>query len=255
MNSPLLNIRLWLTAGLGVLLFGTHGSVAADSAQTAPVLVELFTSEGCSSCPPAEALLRKLDTQLVQGAQVIVLEEHVDYWDDLGWKDPFSSHLWTARQTEYAQRLNVRAPYTPQMVVNGATEFVGSDARRAESALRGATAGTAVPTRISEVKFEGGKAQAHIETNASPANAEVFVALALDRAETQVRSGENGGRKLEHVAILRSLNRVGRVRKGDSFSRDVSVPADLAGKPARIIAFVQEPNQGHILGAAVEPIR
>src|ERR1700674_4434461 len=114
----------------------------ARAASSNPILVELFTSEGCSSCPPAEALLRTLDAaQPIPGAQLIVLEEHVDYWDDQGWQDPFSAHAFTVRQSDYVKRLHLNSgPYTPQMVVNGSEAFVGSDRAQAGRALAKAVA-------------------------------------------------------------------------------------------------------------------
>ena len=229
-------------------------SVAADSARATPVLVELFTSEGCSDCPPADALLRQMDAQSIPGAQLIVLEEHVDYWDDQGWKDPFSSHEWTLRQSDYAERLHVKAPYTPQMVVDGVDQFVGNDANKANSAIRSALGSGTVSVQISGVKTDHGKILAHIETGATPANAKILAALVLEHAETQVARGENGGRKLEHVAILQNLDSLGKLRAGESFTKDVSLSAHFSGKAGRLIVFVQEPNQGKVLGAAMERV-
>jgi hypothetical protein len=228
-------------------------AATAQGGARTPIVVELFTSEGCSSCPPADALLRKLDSsQPIPGAQLIVLEEHVDYWDDLGWKDPFSSHDWTLRQTEYAQRLNVRAPYTPQMVVNGGVELLGSDSSNARKVFNAARSLPVVPVRISAIRVESGKVHAHIEAGEVPAKGQVFMALALDHADTQVKRGENGGRHLEHVDVLQSLNSAGKVQKGQSFSKDVVVSAGKPGTAYRLIAFIQEPDQGKIMGAAVE---
>jgi hypothetical protein len=238
-------------------LFGCFDGLAfaADPPSSTPIVVELFTSEGCSSCPQADALLRKLDSsQPVPGAQLIVLEEHVDYWDDQGWKDPFSSHEWTVRQTGYAQRLNVRAPYTPQMVINGGIELLGSDSSGAIKAFNETRSLPAVPIHISAVRVESGKMHAHVETGEVPAKAEIFVALVLDHTDTQVKRGENGGRHLEHVDVLQSLNSAGKAQKGQSFSKDVVVSAK-PGSAYRLIAFVQEPDQGKIVGAAVERLQ
>ncbi len=233
----------------------TSGPSAGDSATAKPVLVELFTSEGCSSCPPADALLRTLDyTQPVPGVQLIVLSEHVDYWDDLGWKDTYSSHAFTVRQQAYADRLRLDGPYTPQMVVDGSLEFVGSDRERANSAFEQARALPKVMIKISSLKLENGNLRAHIETDALPSPAEVFVVLALEHAQSQVLHGENGGHRLEHVAVVRNLVKLGDAAKGEMFSKDVSLALSTPGQPYRLIAFVQEPKQGKVLGATVERV-
>jgi hypothetical protein len=238
---------------IGLLIAVASSPSRGQSANAKPVLVELFTSEGCSSCPPADALLRTLDsTQPVPGIQLIVLGEHVDYWDDLGWKDAYSSHAFTVRQQTYADRLRLASPYTPQMVVDGTLEIVGSDRERANRAFEKARALPKVTVRISSLKIENGSLRAHVDTDPSPAPSEVFVALALDHAQSQVLHGENGGHRLEHVAVVRSLISVGRAASGERFSKDVSLALSTPGLPYRVIAFVQEPNQGKILGATVE---
>jgi hypothetical protein len=243
-------------AGLFFMLILVSHPSSGESAATKPVLVELFTSEGCSSCPPADALLQTLDnTQPVAGVQLIVLGEHVDYWDDLGWRDTYSSHAFTVRQQEYAERLRLASPYTPQMVVDGNFEFVGSDRQLANQAFEKARAVPKVAVRISAVKIENGKVRAHIETDPLPSKSEVFVALALEHAQSQVLHGENGGRHLEHVAVARNLASVGNAAKGEAFTKDVSIAANASNLPYRVVAFVQEPNRGRVLGAAVERVQ
>ena len=218
-----------------------------------PILVELFTSEGCSACPPADSFLRTLDsTQPVPGAQLIVLEEHVDYWDDLGWRDPFSSHALTGRQAEYVSRMRLASAYTPQMVVDGAYQFVGSDRRNATKAFESARLAQKVGIRITSLKLENGMLRAHVESEAVPAKADVLFALVAERAESQVLRGENGGHSLQHVAIVRSLSYLGKAEKGQSFSKDISLELKTVALPGRLIIFLQEPNQGKVLGAAVQ---
>jgi hypothetical protein len=243
---------LWVIAWFGIT---TAPAPSAPSPSPTPILVELFTSEGCSDCPPADRFLRTLDsTQPVPGAQLIVLEEHVDYWDDLGWRDPFSSHAFTLRQQDYVDRMRLASAYTPQIVVDGAYQFVGSDLRSAGKAFQGAGSMSKVGVRISTLKIDKGKLLAHIETDALPSKADVLVAVALEHAESRVLRGENGGHHLEHVAIVKDLEKIGKPDKGRAFSKDISLSTKL-NQPGRLIVFLQEPNQGRILGAAVQPFQ
>jgi len=242
-----------IALALAIAVPAGQASAATPAASTTPIVVELFTSEGCSSCPPADALLRFLDAkQPLEGAQFIVMEEHVDYWDGDKWRDRFSSHEFTVRQTDYTQRLHVAEPYTPEMVVDGAYEFTGNDRARAAAAFEKAHAMPLVPVRVSSVKVENGKLNVHIETDAVPEKADVFAALAIDHADTQVQGGENAGNHLEHVAILKNLSKVGRADKGRPFAKDAAIGLHSLSGPARLIVFLQEPGQGKILGAALE---
>src|SRR5260370_5315386 len=135
---------------LGAKALRSQDASKAPASNGSPVVVELFTSEGCSSCPPADALLARFAEQSPAGnAQVVALEEHVDYWDDQGWKDPFSSHNWTTRQYAYAGVLGNGNPYTPQMVVDGSVEFSGGRAQQAEKSIADAAARAKTPVTLS----------------------------------------------------------------------------------------------------------
>jgi hypothetical protein len=238
-----------------VCIFSASEGKPASAAELGPtpILVELFTSEGCSDCPPADAFLQTLDSkQPVPGALLIVLEEHVDYWDDQGWKDPFSSHALTLRQSSYVDRMRLASAYTPQMVIDGAYQFVGSDRGSASKALASARLSPKIEIRITSAKLEDASTILHVDTDVLPAKADVLVAIAADHAETQVLRGENGGRHLEHVAIVKSLEKVGKAEKGQAFSKDVSISAKGPAQMSRVIVFLQERNQGKILGATVE---
>src|SRR5277367_2245330 len=191
---PLRGVSVALCLGLTFLFAAGAGSSwahfpAGDNKATTPVLVELFTSEGCSSCPPADALLAKMDAlQPIPGTQLIVLSEHVDYWNHDGWTDPFSSASITDRQGAYVRALKLATPYTPQFVVDGFEELQAHDAAQVAQILEKAASAPKVPMRITAANIEPGNPaaiQGHIETDVSSEKhkADVFVAIALDHVE------------------------------------------------------------------------
>ncbi|HVP45063.1 MAG TPA: DUF1223 domain-containing protein [Bryobacteraceae bacterium] len=217
-----------------------------------PVLVELFTSEGCSSCPPADALLAKLDElQPVAGVTVIALEEHVDYWDHLGWRDPFSSADFTARQQRYAESLHVESPYTPEIVIDGHSEFVGNDSHRAlhELVQAARTAKTPVHLTVQDRSADRVSLAVHVDAALSAGN--VWLAIAETRLSSDVAHGENAGRNLKHSAVVRKLTAVGRLKSGEPFSAEPAVKLAKQWKPEnlRAVVFVQDAT-GKVLGAA-----
>jgi hypothetical protein len=216
-------------------------SAGASDSQRRPVLVELFTSEGCSSCPPADRLLQQLDSQ------AIVLSEHVDYWDRLGWRDRFSSPAFTERQQAYARIFRLDSPYTPQMVVDGAAQFTGGDSGQATLEIDKAAGQARTPIFLTR---SGSGVQVRME--GVPHDADIWLALADNADSTKVMAGENKGHTLDHVAVVRSLRKIGAVKRGGgSFTRMVDLPADAAGQ--RIVVFAQEAGQGRVLGAAMLP--
>jgi hypothetical protein len=218
------------------------------------VLVELFTSEGCSSCPPADAFLQQLDTQPFPGKRVIVLSEHVDYWNHIGWTDPYSSADYSKRQSAYGKHFELDSVYTPQMIVDGNSEFVGNSASEVRKSIDRAAGAKKIPVHITGVGLESGTVRAHVETGSFDGKkADVVFVVALNHAESQVARGENAGRRLSHVAVVRNLVKVGSVEPGRPFSQDVSVKLHPGTDETmlRLIAFVQEPGPGRVLGAAV----
>ena len=227
-----------------------------------PVLVELFTSEGCSSCPPADQLLEKLDNQPVAGAEMIVLSEHVDYWNDIGWKDPYSAHLYSERQSIYGKRFGLDSVYTPQMVVDGSSEFVGSNPALADKAFAKALGVPKISVHLWLISADPSSGvHVHLDIGAldpsfGAPEAEVQIAVALSCAESQVSSGENAGHTLTHVSVVRSLTKIGVLKRGQGLSQNVHLNIGPVSEfhNLRLIAFVQEPQQGKVLGAALLPI-
>jgi hypothetical protein len=243
------------------LLFVTL--VYAKPPEDAPhkaVIVELFTSEGCSSCPPADTLLGQLRQDAANGGvEVIPLGFHVDYWNYLGWQDRFSSHAYSQRQEKYSATLRTQGPYTPQMVVNGSDEFVGSDSTRARSAISRA-ANTALSASI-DLKIAAPdkllvRIKAPVATspgNSSPAGAnnDVWLAITEDNLTNKIGAGENGGRTLRHQAVVRDFRLLGHL-SNSNFQGEVplNIAKDWKRADLRAVVFVQEPGTGRISGAA-----
>ena len=222
------------------------------------MLIELFTAEGCSSCPPADHFLEQLDTtQPIRGAHLIVLSEHVDYWDRQGWPDPYASKAFTDRQVAYERSLKVNEPFTPQFVVDGTIDMRLSRRERISGQLLAAAGAAKIPVSIESLRVGGDAAPAIsgvvlVAGMTGDRPCELFVGVALDHADTQVLRGENRGQHLTHVAVLRELVRVGAVAPGAASRQPFSLalPSGLEHAPLRVIAFVQQPGPGAVLGAA-----
>jgi hypothetical protein len=232
-------------------------AVTPDQAST-PVLVELFTSEGCSSCPPADALLSRLGrTQPVHGADIITLEEHVDYWDHLGWKDPFSSEAATTRQNEFSATFGGQQIYTPQMIVDGRSEFVGSSDSDAVRAIRSASQS---PKPVVQLSWDAGDT---LKINLGPLTSamrgndlQLFLVVAENMLHTDVKRGENAGRALEHNGVVRQLSLVAKINSPSSgyISTAAVHPAlEWNRDNLRAVVFVQEGHSRHIVAVAAIP--
>jgi hypothetical protein len=226
---------------------------AFDTAPRTPVLVELFTSEGCSSCPPADALLtRLLREQPVADVEIIPLSLHVDYWDHQGWKDPFGSKAFSSRQAAYSKIFGGEI-YTPQMVVDGRDELNGTDEQAIRRVVRDAGSRPHLPLRVG-ARSIGTSVRLSIDLPAAPADAEsidVLVALTEDDLSSIVRRGENGGRTLSHVAVVRKLESLGTLER-EAFVADGQLSLDRAwnAKKMRAITWLQGRRTRHVYGTA-----
>ena len=227
-----------------------------------PVVVELFTSEGCSSCPPADEVLSKLDkSQSIQGIEVIALGEHVDYWNKLGWIDPYSSTEFSTRQSRYADAFGQESVYTPQMIVDGRDEFVGADWNKAREAITRAA-------RLPKAKVEILAPSSSNETNKdlklsvhindipqfkTGDTADVLLAITESNLRSEVSRGENAGRYLRHTAVVRSLSVLGNVSAGQQgFEAESTASLNVGWQRdnLRAVVLMQERRTRRVLGAA-----
>jgi len=220
----------------------TMRKIQAMESSAGFAVVELFTSEGCSSCPPADELIEKIQKDN-RNQRIYILAFHVDYWDHQGWKDKFSAHQFSERQRQYASWLGLRTIYTPQIVINGTTEHVGSDQGPILRTISRELDHPSKDTLALEAKVEAGK----LKVQYMGVGEELVLALVQKSAHSNVRAGENSGRSLSHVQIVRDLLRV------DMHSRkniSIDLPKDFNENGWELIGFAQQKTDGHITAAA-----
>lgn len=252
-----------IAAAVAIALLGATADLKAQDTVNTPaqkvVLVELFTSEGCSSCPPADALLSQVNGKRTSAGQLVVgISEHVTYWNGLGWSDPFSSAAYTERQNAYGERFHLDGVYTPQMVVNGAEQIVGSDrvgllrAVQAEEEQH-----PTVVLRILSLSVAGNALTVNfsISGDLPGRGADLIAVVADDSDRSSVLHGENSGRTLTHVAVARSISRVAKVRVAGEGTVQIRIPSSFpALQKQHLILFAQTPGNGRVLGADTKPL-
>ncbi len=217
---------------------------------TSPVVVELFTSQGCSSCPPADQLLVGLnDIAAKHQLPIYCLSFHVDYWNSLGWRDPYSAKQFTERQRQYAAAFQSGRVYTPQMIVNGETEFVGSRAKQAREVIESALAATTTATIDLKASYAEADRAATIDFSVAgrPPSSVMNVAIVQRTAHNEIPRGENAGRELAHVQVVRAFKTVPLQTNSGTVRLDI--PAGLSTQDLRVVAYVQDARSLEMLGA------
>jgi hypothetical protein len=265
-SLPVFGALIWIGSFLPAASRNDAKLVPATE-KRAPVVLELFTSEGCSSCPPADSFLAKLDEhQPIAGAEIIALEEHVDYWNHQGWIDPFSSDQWTQRQQIYAQGFADHGVYTPELVVDGRTGIVGSHESDAYRVIAAAVAQPQTEVSVSSQKTEK-RSHQHVTVEvgklqgAQPDDvAEIWLLVTESGLHSAVSAGENAGHELHHGPVVRWARKLGtaNLNATPSYAGDSDMKLEGAWKPnnLRIVVFVQEKRSRRIIGASsvrIEP--
>jgi len=255
-----------LMAFLGTALPLIHeapvAAIPSDGSHPRPIVLELFTSEGCSSCPSADAFLKQLDDAgQTDNAEIIAIEEHVDYWDRLGWRDPFSSHDWTERQEQYARAFHHDGPFTPQFVVNGRGELSGSSSRKAHQDIVEAAKLPGADLRLSPNSVSPRSAEFSITVGSLPPeahSAHLLLAVTERGLSSNVLRGENEGRNLSHAPVLRLLTNVHLPKANPSgiseMKAKVALDPSWKRENLRFVIFLQEQKSLHIVGAAMSTI-
>src|SRR5271156_923196 len=226
----------------------------AEAAHPSAVLIELFTSEGCSDCPPADELLQQVSGHKTPEGQLIVgISEHVSYWNGLGWKDPFSSELYTGRQSNYSNHFGLDSVYTPQMVVNGREQFVGSDRRSLEAALATESQRKQIELHINSTQVtEKSITFSYSASDLPPTSSLQLIAVLVDDMDqSHVLRGENSGRELIHVAVARGLAPLGALHETEQRSVTLPLPPSFrsnSGTGHHLVLFAQQSGAGEVMG-------
>jgi len=240
---------IWAALG-----FVAGSQVLAVDDSRVPVLVELFTSQGCSSCPPADKLLSTLAERFKTVTEVIVVSEHVDYWDYLGWKDRFSSRTFTERQHSYARAFRQNNVYTPEMVVDGAKGFVGTDTRAALDAITSRSSKPKLRLTLTAVPDSSDKSVTVTLANSGLELAkgeQLVVFLTQDNLSVPVRSGENSGRVLNHTGVVRCVKIFARAPV-EKFS--LPLPEIVNSGALKVVAFRQDTTSMAVTAIGVTTI-
>ena len=221
----------------------------ATVAAGTPTVVELFTSEGCSSCPAAEEVLAAAQSKYTD--QVIVLSYHVDYWDRLGWKDPFSQSIFSDRQRQYAQQFNLQSVYTPQAIVNGQLQFVGSNKQQLYNAIEDrSNALKSSTTSLDNISIQNNQLLITYNNSTKTTSEEIVFELVLKQASTQVKRGENSGALLHHVNVVAGINKTLSSKGTVAFK----LPTFFNKSDYQVVAFVQDKTTGFISDPSVSQI-
>ena len=242
---------------------GPHSETAGKTAERVPVVVELFTSEGCSSCPPADKILERLTSdggsRELRGADLILLGEHVDYWDYLGWRDKFSSPQFSNRQQNYGKSMHAANIYTPQMVFNGRTEALGSDFKAVSNAIaseaRESRNNPKTRTAVNLKMLNDDDFEVRVgRLPESSHGADLLLAITEDGLSTAVKAGENEGRRLTHAAVVRKLTKLGSLDRDSSDTHVTEARLNLRKEWKRnnltLVVLVQDRESREIFGAA-----
>lgn len=265
--SPMVYLAVGVAAALVLLSLAGHGTGAAASQMSGSarrvVVVELFTSEGCSSCPPADALLKELSEQQKMGdVQIVALEEHVDYWNHLGWRDPYSAAEFSERQNEYSHVFGTDGVYTPQMIVDGQHEFVGSRSLAAREAIqKAASQPKAEVELLASAKSTSGKPAFEVRIKnlngiTVSGGAELWLVVTEKGLQTDVKAGENSGETLKHAAVVRSLRKIDTMREPAGYSRQFQAVLEPGWKKENlaVVVLLTEKSSRRIIGASATPL-